>query len=235
MANMVKDPHSKDHYAYLNELLALEESKRLKAGQEISETLIKQAKTKLEEMNAEKEKASTAELEANISKIQRALETLQNEEKRKLYDTGLKNGPSIKLEIEGKEKGVSLIPLVPVEDIISEFNDFKKEQLEKKDDKNNPLFAEGNFKYEKVEGPPTKHVFTFPDQASANAFIERLFNKNMAMLPNGSQNIEDVKKQQKQQSMKEKITNIKSKPDAVVKEGPAIDVDDQSHKTITNP
>lgn len=209
---MINNPHSKDHYKYLNELLNLENENRLAAKKAINnqQEVIKQLNTKIQEIQNKKENITELE-QANLEKMKRALEILEDEEKRKRYDTALTSHPSMDLKTEDK-KGISFVPLVDIKEIINEFVDFKKEQMDKKDEKGHPLFPEGSFKYEKLDGPPTVHVFTFPDEASANEFMQRLFNKNMAMLPNGSQDIEDVKKmrnQQNQQEIKEKMGAFK--------------------------
>src|SRR3990167_3161276 len=201
----MKNPFSKNNYDYLNELLDLKpynekdpNSKNTnylsKESTTISPEIFESIKAKITEEEA-KLKASSAEnkasIEANLLKMKRAYETLQDNDKRKLYDEALKKAPKMELKLA---KGVSLplALLVPISNIMNEFEAFKKEKC-----KNNPSFGEGgNFTYKKIEGPPVIHCFTFPDQKSMDDFIEKLFSKNMAMLPNGSQSIDDLKKEQ---------------------------------------
>jgi curved DNA-binding protein CbpA len=206
---MPKSTHSKTHYAYLNELLNLDENQQLEAGKDIQdkEAIISRAQQELDGMQ---KKASTEAIQNEINKLQRALEILRDDEKRKQYDAALKAFPSVQLSSqEEKGGGIQTVPLVPINKILSEFEDFKKEWLAKKDEKGNPLFSEGDFKYRKIDGPPTIHILTFPDEASANAFLARLFNKNMAMLPNGSQNIKEVESLRRQHNLKEKLATTK--------------------------
>ena len=210
---MVKKPLSLDHYAYLNQSLNLKGDSLLKPKHEIPDKseIIKNLIEKQKELEAIQESANQyAEAQANLTKLQRSLEILQNEEKRKRYDEALNCQPNVEFKPQGKENGISLVPLVPIEDIIKEFNDFQTEMLNLKDDQNNPLYAQGDFKYEKIDGSPVTHVFTFPDEKSRNAFLERLFSKNMAMLPNGSQDIESIKQQSVQKNMKDELTTMKT-------------------------
>lgn len=208
---MVKKPLSLNHYAYLNQLLDLKGIKPLEPKKEIpdKDEIINKLIEKQKELEAIQQSANQyAEAQANLIKIQRSLEILKNEEKRKHYDEALTNQPNV--EFKHKEKGTMLVALVPIEDIIKEFDGFQKEMLGLKDAQGNPLHAEGDFKYEKIDGPPEMHVFHFPDEKSAHAFIDRLFNKNMAMLPNGSQDIESIKPQSIQKIFKDKLTTMKT-------------------------
>lgn len=224
---MKNNPLSQDHYSYLNAVLKLQDAKKIQAGKEIADKnqIIKEAEDKLRAFEA---MAKDSEVLANISKMQRVLEVLQDDEKRKLYDEALKKGPSAKLEIKGKEQAIGLVPLVKIEDIISEFNAFKNEQLERKNNAGHSLFEESDFSYENIDGPPAGYLFKFADKASADAFIQRLFDKNMAMMSNGSQNINDVQQQSKQQSMKEQLSGLKKTPTP----GPLSQPDDEQKQSI---
>lgn len=215
---MVKKPLTLDHYIFVNLLLDLKDNNRVDPNKEILD------KNNLMDQLIEQQKAldamKTAEAQENALKLQRVIETLNDEKKKKAYDDALKNAPNMELKLAGKEKGRLFVPLVPIEDIISEFNAFEQEMLNLKDKDGKPLFEKGNFKYEKQDGPPEMHVFTFPDQASANAFLERLFQKNMAMFPNGSQSTESIKPQPepKQAAFKDSLKDLKSTEQSAIEE-----------------
>ena len=98
----------------------------------------------------------------------------------------------------GEAQPMAIVPLIPIDKLKEEFDSFAKpggkNSLVGKDKDPGPgKYEEKDFKYEKQKGPPEMHVFTFPDQASADAFVKNLFDKNMAMKPGGSQDIADMK------------------------------------------
>jgi hypothetical protein len=208
---MIKNPLGKNHYEYLNELFQTKDKHTADSLKDIQDrnNLIKELEEKQKEFEARLNIANTEDkrrqIQANIEKIKRIVDMLKDETKKLKYDTALAVSPSVKLEVGGKEhKYTSIVPLVDIENIINEFNEFSN----KKDEQGNLLFPEGNFKYERQEGPPVVHVFTFPDEKSMNDFLQVLFNKNMAMLPNGSQSLDN--KPNPQNAIKEELGRLKS-------------------------
>ncbi len=210
---MVKKPLTLDHYTFINQLLDLKDNARLEPNKEIIN------KEKIINQLIEQQKISDAiqndeAAKQNSLKLHRVIETLNDVKKRKHYDEALTNKPKVKLKIDDKEVEGLIIPLVPIEDILSEYEAFKNEMMQLKDEDGKPLFKEGDFKYEKHDGPPVFHVLHFPDEATANAYLERLFSKNMAMFPDGSQSTEDKKVSQEPKksadSFKDALKEVKA-------------------------
>lgn len=209
---MIKNPHRKDHYTYLNELLDLKDKKQLGPKTEIEGELITKVKAELTKLEDMKRMQVSSEIEANIIKIKRALEILESDDKRKLYNAGLESPPTVQVKIEGVSKKCHVIvPLVPVDEIIAEFNAFKAEKTGQ-DKPKGGKYKENDFRHEKLDGPPVMDILVFPDIESVEAFLGSLFDKNMVMLPNGSQDIEDVKKQFIQQALKGQVSDLRSSP-----------------------
>ena len=117
--------------------------------------------------------------------------------------------PHATLKQAGKDKGIYLDLLVPIKSIINEFNTFKKEKLDEKNSQGGPKYPENSFTHEKIDGPPTVHIFTFPDEASMNQFLKQILSKNMVKYSNNIQELPDSK-QSAQQKIKESVENLRS-------------------------
>ncbi|WP_133127076.1 hypothetical protein [Legionella nagasakiensis] len=222
----IKQPLAKNHYEYLNELLGKEGDRALSAKKEMEDAearaLAEKVRVKLIEMEARLVSESTnQDLKDNITKMKRVLEFLQSEEKRSSYNAAISTSVSsatVQTKVEGQAKSMAIVPLVPIKEIIDEFDDIKKQMNGQDKPGGGGKYKETDFSYRTEEGPPKVHVFIFPDEASANAFIERLFNKNMAMLPNGSQDMKDVKKGWQQQATAQQTTGMKGALGAIKQE-----------------
>ncbi len=215
---LIKNPLGKNHYEYVNELLEISDNKHraesLKENQKRTQ-LIQELNIKLKELEAELLKAGNTEeqnrlIEANLLKLKRVQEMLHDDSKKIQYDAAIATPALTKLQVAGKEMNqTAILPLVAIEDIIQEFEEFSNRK-----DADGKLLIPQGCKYEKQEGPPVTHVFTFPDEKSKNDFLQILFSKNMAMLPNGSQSLEDLTNSQK--SMKDQLDLMRKpkQPDA---------------------
>lgn len=224
MALLLENPLSKNNYDFLNECLGLDKAPlKLEQGKECAykEALIKkiiEARVQFEKELAVKTQIQSEEnnlvlnkIKANLEKIERAKDALLTTfENQKTYDQALATKES-STNIEVAGKNITLIPLVKIEDITKEFYSFSKEQIgiSKSD---GGVYAADDFKYKKDASGT--HTYTFPDQKSAQAFLERLFNKNMAMLPGGAQNINDVWPQPKKIAPQVNPLNLQSMPDS---------------------
>lgn len=191
------NPFSKNHYDFLNECLSLQNAEKLQQHKQLldlekGKLLNKIAEFK-DDLTHQKDMAIKEEdkknIDENLKKLARAQEDLLTTlENQKAYDAKLSIKPSAKLQ--GGGKSIGLIPLVDIGEITKEFDAFVKEQIGKPKPGGDGVYAAGDFKH--IEDPPGTHVYTFPDEQSLKDFVQRLFNKNMAMLPSGSQNINDV-------------------------------------------
>ena len=216
MKAIVKSPLSLNHYDFMKKFLedamkphlsTLENKKASeKEREQALAALNKTLNNALAALRAKKD--ADENLQANIQKLTNILDTFSTIEKKKHYDEALTN-PAVtqegeQLRIKYGKKTITLISLVPLDTIQSEFSTFIEEQRKAWDASKGP-FPEKSFKSERLPGPPPVLVLTFPDEASAKAFIERLFSKNMAMFPDGSQDINDLDKQLAAQE-KEEVT-----------------------------
>jgi hypothetical protein len=130
-------------------------------------------------------------IKANLEKLKRASKALLTDSaSKKSYDQALLKSATINLDVgDGSRIGLELVPPTKIEQITTEFNTFVSEQVGK------PKPSGGNYDksdFTYKEDPPGVHTYTFPDKASAEAFMQQLFNKNLAMLPGGSQNTKDI-------------------------------------------
>lgn len=206
MKELVKSPLGMDHYAFMKKflnkemephLLKLDDQKALETERALAlEALNKELKAELDALNAllldEKGAILRAQLEANIQKLKNVSETLSSPDKKKKYDLALEaHKPGTNLSLKVAEKGISLVALVPLTDIKKAFDNFVAAQKMGWKSLDGKAFPEGSFKSEFREGPPEMLILTFPDAASAKAFIKQLFENNMAMFPGGSQDIND--------------------------------------------
>lgn len=177
-------PFSVDNYTYLNKLLHLKEAERLEAQKKLTAA---QKAALLAQLDIVRNQFATANPkdDANLKKLDRALEIINDDEKKRIYDTALlrsKKTP-VQVVVETQADHSELVPLVSIDKIIALFESIK----------NNPKYKEllQGFSYKKVEGDPIQHIFTFPNQEAADAFVQALFDNNMAMYPSGSQDLND--------------------------------------------
>jgi len=213
-------PLDRDHYTYVNQLLDLTADKQLAAKKIIANkeavvTALQAEQKRLEEsLNDQLEKQTAQD---NLLKISRVLEILANDEKRKNYDDALTLKPTISVQSKDEKQVTTCVALVSVKEIENEFNDFAKELLAKKNEQGQALYAEGDFKCEHLPGPPQSMILTFPTAEAAREFIGKMYNKNMMMQPNGSQNAESIKPPPEQRKYKSELSSLKSsaiEPDA---------------------
>ena len=218
-------PSSLNHYDFLNTFLQLVappaslESYKTYPNNPALIARITQERSLLEKKIAENQFIAETErgiIMANLQKLTRAQEALlTTPENKKAYDDALslKTTP-IELIADQKKYHLVLVPPTDIKTITAEFHQFAKEQITKNNANGTP-YKESDFRYE--EKPPGCHTYYFPDQASAEAFMERLFGKNMAMLPGGSQNINDLKSPQAKQEQGSPNPSIANSSDPAIK------------------
>ena len=217
MKELVKSPLKINHYDFMKKFLndamephltKLEDKKAPETERsQALEALNKELQNELAALNttlaAEKEAILKKQLAENIEKLNHVIDTLSNPEKKKTYDAALENPKPVSIAIkEGSKKGLSLVALVPLPEIESVFEKFVADQKKAWPSSKGP-FPEGNYTSELRKGPPEVLILTFPDAESANAFISQLFKNNQAMFPDGSQDINDLDKQQAAQEQEE--------------------------------
>lgn len=241
MKELVKSPLGMDHYTFMRKFLNQEMEPHLtkledKKASEVEraqalDALNKKLKIELDALNAQLQAAQAAQDEAlkallkeNIKKLNNVSDTVSSPDKKRKYDDALENPKSSTTIFiqDGSKKEISLLALFPLADIESAFKKFVDE-LKKAWPSSKGHFPEGNFKSELRKGPPEVLILTFPDAASAKAFISQLFDKNMAMFPGGSQDINDLDKQhaaqqQEEATIKPTQQNLKEKLAAVRQE-----------------
>lgn len=237
MKELVKSPLSIDHYAFMKKFLdddmqphlkSLSDEEASKADRGIAlDAINKKLKQELEALNAQLEAAkddaaSKVLLEANIQKLKNVMDTLSNPDKKNDYDLALKKSKvDTSISIQVGSKGISVVALVPLNDIATAFEEFVAKQKKGWPSLNGKPFPEGSFKCERISGPPEMLRLTFPDIESAKAFIQQLFESNMAMFPGGSQDInefdEQLEAQQKQQQEAAPISSTSASQDSMKK------------------
>lgn len=187
-------PFREDHYTYVKNVL----NEELKAGQAIESTrkaaIIARLREEQEKLAAIEASGELELAKANIEKMRRILEILEDEKKRNDYDAallGTKAKDKIQLTSDEEVEDSVLLPLAPIEDICAEFETMKAQLLA-----DNPAYKEGDFSYESIPQPDgsTLYKFSFPDEESRNKFMQQLCDKNMVMLPGGSQDLQDMQR-----------------------------------------
>jgi curved DNA-binding protein CbpA len=162
------------------------------------------------------DKAGTAGGE-KFGKIVEAYACLSDEKKRQAYDqTLLQKTTSMQADTAqvaspGRSEELKLKPGVKVEDIVSEFSSFTDELC-----KENPgKYKKEDFSYSQITSPNgvVCHVFSFPDEASADAFMQRLLAKDFIYDPALQQKKESQPPmpplENKQQAMKQQLLGLK--------------------------
>lgn len=176
-------PFSLNHYDFLNQLLDIEDDELLKRNSDRQriQNILNMARDKIEEIERNRRNTTPEQRTAITKKFERIRADFENAEKKTRYDNALSGNPALTEAItvrDGKTE-VKAAALAPISEITTAFNDFKARY---------PGQAAG-FTYE--AGPPA--VYNFPDDAKRDEFLQILFERNLVMMPNGSQDIQDVK------------------------------------------
>lgn len=183
--------------------------------------------------------------------LKKAYDILKDDKDRRDYDNYLaktqpvssrqkQQPPEMSFEA-GSAHTVRLESLVPVEDLIKEFERFANKKVSQRaaltdaptgltsqalaNRKAQELHPSGlnlplnsGFDYHKRPGPPEVHVFIFPDKASMDEFIQLLLSKNMVKFPDGLQNRPAVERPQQQSgavqnNLRDQLKALKNKPE----------------------
>lgn len=190
---MIKDPSKLNHYDYLNQLLNRDKKNLISANTKITSALLEEIANMKNTFPSEDPLT-----EENLEKLNQILHDLATAETQKAYNKSLQ---TIQLKINN-DAGVSLVPTVPPSQILEEFNAFVAEEVKQK------KHSLEDFRSDLQPGPPQILVLYFPDSESAQRFIDQLFKKNLATLPDGSQDMQQVKDLFSQRAMKRQLNNL---------------------------